>query len=221
MKRQVSLEEISDGKLYGLSDMVKAGCSDCKGCSACCRDMGNSIVLDPLDIYRLTKGLNKTLEELLQDSIELHTVDGIILPNLKMTEEGNCCPFLNEEGRCRIHAHRPGLCRIFPLGRHYDGVSFQYFLQLHECKQERKTKVKVRKWIDTPEAEKNGQYIADWHYFLKAMQEYAAAGGEEELLRTLNLYLLRQFFLTPYESEADFYEQFYKRLEGAKETLQV
>lgn len=221
MRRQISLDEISDGKLYGLQDMVRAGCSDCKGCSACCRDMGNSIILDPLDIYRLTKGLGKTFEELLQDTIELHTVDGIVLPNLKMTEEGKCCPFLNEEGRCSIHALRPGLCRIFPLGRHYDGTSFQYFFQIHECKKEPKTKVKVRKWIDTPEAEKNGQYIADWHYFLKAMQEYAEASGEDDLIRTLNLYLLRQFFMTPYEQEENFYEQFYKRLAGAKQTLQV
>ena len=199
--------------------MVKAGCSDCKGCSACCQDMGNSIVLDPYDIYRLTKGLGKTFEELLQDSVEIHTVDGIVLPNLKMTEDGNCCPFLNKEGRCSIHEHRPGLCRIFPLGRHYDGESFQYFLQLHECRQEPKTKVKVRRWIDTPETEKNGRYIADWHYFLKAMQEYAEQCSEDELIRTLNLYLLRQFFMMPYETEADFYEQFYKRFAEAKQTL--
>ena len=26
MKREISLEEISDGKLYGSSDMVKVGC---------------------------------------------------------------------------------------------------------------------------------------------------------------------------------------------------
>lgn len=40
MKRNVNLEEISDGRLYDENDMVKAGCDDCKGCSACCRGMG-------------------------------------------------------------------------------------------------------------------------------------------------------------------------------------
>ena len=34
MKREISLEEISDGKLYGSGDMVKVGCDDCRGCSA-------------------------------------------------------------------------------------------------------------------------------------------------------------------------------------------
>ena len=47
MIREVDLQEISDGKLYTANDLVKAGCNDCAGCSACCRGMGNSIVLDP------------------------------------------------------------------------------------------------------------------------------------------------------------------------------
>ena len=31
MRREVSLEEISDGRLYELNDMVKADCQDCAG----------------------------------------------------------------------------------------------------------------------------------------------------------------------------------------------
>ena len=53
MRRDVSLEEISDGKLYGANDMVKADCQDCTGCSDCCQGMGDTLVLDPLDVYRL------------------------------------------------------------------------------------------------------------------------------------------------------------------------
>ena len=56
MKRDIDINEISDGKFYGPNDMVKADCGDCKGCSACCQGMGESIVLDPYDIYRLTTG---------------------------------------------------------------------------------------------------------------------------------------------------------------------
>ena len=36
MKRQVTMEEISDGKLYTSNDLVKADCGDCEGCHACC-----------------------------------------------------------------------------------------------------------------------------------------------------------------------------------------
>ena len=52
MERNVTMAEISDGKLYSRDDMVKVGCDDCRGCSACCHGMGNSIVLDPYDVYR-------------------------------------------------------------------------------------------------------------------------------------------------------------------------
>ena len=50
MRREVSLEEISDGRLYELNDMVKADCQDCAGCHDCCEGMGDSVVLDPMDI---------------------------------------------------------------------------------------------------------------------------------------------------------------------------
>ena len=146
MEREIDLQEISDGKLYTNKDMVKAGCGECQGCSDCCRGMGSSIFLDPMDIYRLTTGLECSFEDLLSTCVELHVVDGFIQPNMKMVGKEEQCPFLNEKGRCNIHAIRPGICRLFPLGRCYDGEGgFQYFLQIYECKKEPKSKVKIKK----------------------------------------------------------------------------
>ena len=122
------LQEISDGKIYGCNDMVRAACGDCAGCHACCEKMGTSIVLDPCDIWRLTTVTGKNFEQLLADTIELQVVDGVILPNLRMDGEKEQCVFLNEQGRCRIHAMRPGLCRVFPLGRIYEEDRIRYFL---------------------------------------------------------------------------------------------
>ena len=159
MEREIDMSEVSDGKLYGINDMVKAGCNDCKGCFACCQGMGNSIVLDPYDVYRLTTGLNCKFEDLLIDKLDLNVVEGIILPNLKMAGTNESCAFLNDEGRCSIHGIRPGICRIFPLGRIYENGSFQYFLQVNECAYSNRTKVKVKKWIDTPDTAKNAAFI--------------------------------------------------------------
>ena len=163
MQRNCDMNEISDGRLYELNDMVKASCNDCEGCFACCQGMGTSIKLDPLDIFRLSSNLNKSFEQLLAENIELNLVDGTILPNLKMVGENERCSFLNEDGRCSIHSHRPGICRIFPLGRIYENQDFKYFLQVNECKKENRSKVKVSKWIDTPDLTKNQQFINDWH----------------------------------------------------------
>ncbi len=57
MRREVTLEEISDGRLYDANDMVKADCQDCKGCHDCCTGMGDSVLLDPYDVCRLSRGL--------------------------------------------------------------------------------------------------------------------------------------------------------------------
>lgn len=220
MKRNVKMEEISDGKLYTANDLVKADCGDCEGCSACCRGMGSSIVLDPLDVYRLTEGLGVRFEQLLVEKIELNVVDGIILPNLKMGGAKECCAFLNEEGRCSIHGIRPGICRLFPLGRFYENGSFQYFLQIHECKKENRTKVKVKKWIDTPDLKNYEVFVSQWHYFLLDIQEKFLK-IEEEKIKSVNMFLIQSFYLEPYNKEEDFYSQFTKRLEKVKKTLET
>lgn len=154
MLRNVSLEEISDGRLYGLNDMAKLGCNDCAGCSSCCRGMGNTIVLDPYDVWRLTGGLGVSLQQLLAGHLELNVVDGIILPNLKLVGDSEQCTFLNDAGRCSIHPYRPGICRLFPLGRYYEEDGFRYILQIHECEKTNRSKVKIRKWMDTPDMER-------------------------------------------------------------------
>ena len=117
MRRDVSLEEISDGKLYEANDMVKADCQDCAGCCDCCQKMGDTVILDPLDVFRLSRGLHKSASQIMEEYLELDIIDGNILPHLRMAGANEQCMFLNEQGRCSIHAIRPGFCRLFPLGR--------------------------------------------------------------------------------------------------------
>lgn len=223
MEREIDLKDISDGKLYGMNDMVKAGCNDCAGCFLCCEGMGNSIILDPFDIFMLEKGCGLSFEELLAEKLELNVVDYIIQPNLKMLGKEERCGFLNENGRCGIHSHRPGFCRMFPLGRIYEDAGFRYFLQVHECPYPEKTKVKLKKWIGIPNMGKYEKYISDWHFFLKDMQKIIRDTQNDEITRNLNMYLLNQFYVQAYETagsdenEADFYGQFYARLGEAKE----
>lgn len=209
MKRNIDLKEISDGRLYGSNDLVKADCGDCEGCFACCCGMGNSIVLDPLDVHRLITGLNQSFEALLASYLELNVVDGIILPNLKMQGSRECCAFLNEAGRCTIHAIRPGICRLFPLGRYYENGSFRYFLQTHECKKTNRTKVKVKKWIDTPELGKYETFVNRWHYYLKDMETLIEK--QPEKAKEIDLQILQRFYLTPYRD--DFYREFEQRMQ--------
>lgn len=212
MKRNVSLEEISDGRLYGENDMVKADCHGCNGCSDCCRGMGDTILLDPYDVWRLTTGLGRPFADFIEKEVALGVVDGYILPHLKMVGATEQCAFLNEVGRCSVHSLRPGICRLFPLGRYYENGEFKYFLQTGECSAVH-TKVKVSKWIDTPDRSRYRDFVTCWHYLLNDVEECLRDHNDEAFARNLNMLLLQTFYLTPYDGEEDFYQQFEQRKE--------
>ena len=221
MKREIDMSEISDGKLYTANDMVRADFHDCEGCSACCKGMGNSIILDPLDVWRLCNGLSLDFDGLMERCLELHVVDGMILPNLRMDGEGEACTFLDEQGRCAVHPYRPGICRLFPLGRYYEEEGFKYFLQVHECRKKDRGKIKVKKWVDAPDLKAYEKYIFSWHDFLRKCEE-GLNGLDEEQARILNLYVLKTFYQTAYPKDPQaqaFYEEYSRRLAQAEATL--
>ena len=211
MRRNVDLNEISDGKLYTSNDMVKADCYECQGCSACCRGMGKSIILDPIDLFHLKQATGKDFAGLLNQEIDL-----------KMDPKTDACPFLDENERCGIHAFRSGICRLFPLGRLYEEEGFRYFLLTKECKKENRGKVKVKKWLGITNLKAYEQYISDWHQFLLTCEE-SIGELEKENIQILTTYILRLFYQTPYEAEDDgsFYQEFYQRREQVRKTLGI
>lgn len=199
-------------KLCGNNDMVKIDCHDCKGCSSCCRDMGESIWLDPYDVYQLTTSLGKSFEVLLQKEIELHVEDGLILPNICMTGEGEPkCSFLNEKGRCSIHAIRPGFCRLFPLGRNYEDGKLSYFVLEDACPAPAKSKIKINKWLGIPRLKEYENFLVEWHALTKGLRVcYASNAENEAIVKAINMQFLQIFYLMPYSTD-DFYAQFSER----------
>ena len=80
------LDEISDGKLYDIEDIVKADTCGCNGCSDCCCDVGELVVLTPFDIYEIVNYLGIEFDKLLGDKIQLRKNNKILLPYLKMQD---------------------------------------------------------------------------------------------------------------------------------------
>lgn len=206
------LDKISDGKVYAINDMVRAACNDCAGCHSCCTGMGDSILLDPYDMWCLREGTGKSAEELLSTAVELGVEDGLILPHLKMTGEKEQCSFLNEEGRCSIHTFRPGLCRLFPLGRIYEEGSIKYFFQPDACQKTNRTKIKVSKWLNIPEQKKQEQFLLRWHDFRKKLEEELAQTQDDNARKSINMLVLDRFYISLYAEGKDFYEEFEKRM---------
>ena len=101
-----------NAKYFTLQDMVRIGCHDCKGCSMCCREMGNSVVLTPYDVHMLSIKLNLSVDALFQEWIQLSIIDGLLLPSMAMNGNNESCHALDEKGRCRIHEFRPSICTL-------------------------------------------------------------------------------------------------------------
>ena len=200
MEREVLAEDLK--KLYKAGDMVKADCGGCQGCSECCRGMGDSIKLDPLDVYRLETNLGLTFEDLMNSHIELHVAEGSILPNLRMTGAKEKCTFLDENGRCKEKG-------------------FFYYLQNQECPKKNKTKIKVSKWLDVPDLKNYEDFAAKWHFLLKDIRNLLEEKEEEQLTKDLNMYVLNLFYTQPFESGRDFYVQFEERLGQMRKLLSV
>lgn len=213
MLRDVDLNEISDGKLYTKDDYVRVTSEECKGCSECCRTVGDTILLDPLDIFNLSKATGKDFKGMMEDIIELRLVDGCILPNMMMQEDTDACGMLTPDGRCGIHKARPGFCRLFPLGRIYDeDGSFHYLIQTHECPYPEKGLVKVSDWLGYEDMEAYEAFNRDWHALVKSVGAYSEGCSDPEAAKKANWMLVRLFFERPYDLTADFYPQFYERL---------
>ena len=205
MKRDGDLSSLTDGKLYRSSDMAKLGCNDCAGCSACCSGMGNSVVLDPYDAWRLEKGLGIPFAQMIGQQVMLSVVDGLILPSLNMESTGKC-PFLNEEGRCSIHTFRPGICRLFPLGRYYHDGGFSYVLMTGECKAENRSKVKIEKWLGEPNLKAYEQFVMQWKNIMEQTRGQFDKNTDLEQQKKLSMSLLQTYYFTPYNT--DFFAEF-------------
>ena len=220
-----------DGILYNCNDQVKVACNDCKGCQECCENMGDTIILDPYDVWQLTHKLKisgggtVTFELLISEDgpLELGNHEGMVLPHIKMVatkrEDVGACSFLNN-GRCSIHFCRPGMCRLYPLGRIYtedSGKTEIGYIILNDelgCKIQNTEYVKVSDWLGI-EDNRYQDFIGKWHSLKKKVTAKAENG---ELNLTSKEYMekqmemLREFFVKPYGE--DFFNEFDVRYEN-------
>ncbi len=211
----------TDGKFYELEELVRTNCGDCVGCHDCCTGMGDTILLDPYDVWMLKKATGQTMQEMIAgERIALGVVDGLVLPHIQMYSETDACPFLNVEGRCSIHPYRPGMCRLFPLGRNYEDGKLNYILLTEECKKQNRSKVKVSQWIGVRPAKAYHAYVLRWHDFRKKLIRLFEQAQEEEI-KSLTMYVLQTFYFALDASEDAFFEVVSQKLDYVEQTLKI
>jgi len=93
----------------------------CQRCGACCRQVEDSIMLEPMDIYRLSRFLRERGESIEgpEDMLAQYTHPDMLvdrLPIFLLNTDGpeNACVFL-KDGRCSVYEARPRVCRLYPF----------------------------------------------------------------------------------------------------------
>lgn len=223
MKREVLLEDIRKDRLLKSGDAASLDAAGCSGCSYCCCEMTDTIILDPWDVYMLVSGLKAqksdmasavlSLESLLAKRYaDLAVFEGLTLPHLAFHKDkrGIPCIFLDENGRCSIHGSRPGLCRLFPLGRYYEDGTFYYFLQSGECKKPERSEVTISEWLGIENLPAYEKFVLEWHEILENIKGYLKNCSDENA-KKVNMMLLTLFYITPYNEDEGFYVQFNER----------
>lgn len=216
-----SLENISDGRLYNIEDVVKADTYGCNGCSDCCHDVGELVGLTPFDVYEIVSYLGESFDELLGEKIELRENNKVWLPYLKMKDENKYCSFLNEEGRCIIHSKRPNICRLFPLGRVYKNDDFKYFLQVGNCPKPDLREIKVSEWIGINNYDENKDFILAWYNFIKALTFRLKFVRDEIELDMINKDLIDSFYRIEVKEGENFYTEFWKCMPEVKNRIGI
>ena len=61
-------------------------------------------------------------------------------------------------------------------------------------------------------------FIKQWHYFLEDIGSAMKTLTDASLVRTLNMYILRQFYISPFDN-GDFYQEVKARINEARERL--
>ena len=219
MIRNVDLSKVTDNRIYTKNDVVNISCDGCRGCSDCCKSVGDSIILDPYDMFNLSKATGRDFADLMEDVIEIRLIDNLILPNMMIDEEKGC-KMLDENGRCSVHALRPGFCRLFPLGRLYDeNGDFNYIVQIHECDYEPKGPALISDWIGMDDLDKYEAYVKRWHAFTKMLETYIKGLKDTRRKEHFSWLPVRVFFEPSYDTDKDFYAQFNERVSLYEENL--
>ncbi len=127
----------------------------CKRCAACCRHVRESVPLDTLDAFRLTKYLRAKGEKVnslddvyarYAEIIPLHE-SGYSVYMLKTTGPDDACVFL-KNNRCMVQAAKPHACRLYPFVVEPKGDGkYSYLLSLEQAHHFKGGQVQVKRWM--------------------------------------------------------------------------
>ena len=142
-----------ESMVVGLDDTFRF---HCKMCGKCCTHR-EDIMLNPQDVYRIAKALNKAPAEIVTEYCDIYLGQSSRMVIVRLLPQGsvNRCPFLKDQ-KCSIHKAKPTVCALYPLGRSMKAVNdgrariteaqVEYICQRPTCGDTSETH-SVREWL--------------------------------------------------------------------------
>ncbi len=124
----------------------------CMRCTACCRHVKGSVVVDGLDAYRLARYLKmKTADFISQYTDPFILADNLWYPifSLRTVGDDEACVFL-KGSRCTVQEAKPRTCRLYPFWvepNEPDGASFTYHICFEHQHHPKGSLVRVKDWM--------------------------------------------------------------------------
>lgn len=213
MDKMKYMAENINNMLIGVDDTFKFHCTQC---GKCCINR-DDILLNPKDLYKISRELNITINELIKRYCDVYIGINSLIPIVRIKPQGNIkrCPFLKDR-KCSVHNSKPTVCAMFPIGRcikiekgeKVKKSDIQYLYTNPNCdKSETHT---LREWFDRFGINLEDEYFIKWNQTLMDLSQFLhdieKTVIKEDMLKLQEI-IFRGLYLV-YNKDKDFYKQF-------------
>lgn len=141
----------------------------CTMCGQCCRNR-DDILLNPNDLYKLSKGLKLKPQEVVEKYCDYYIGSLTRLPIIRLKSIGfdKHCILLSGNA-CSVQTFKPTVCALFPLGR-YKEISLDetetnneifYLFNEPDCGDKREIHT-VRSWLKSYDIPTDDEFYVKW-----------------------------------------------------------
>ena len=139
-------------------------------CGKCCIER-EDILLNPKDVYRMSKELGITPPQLAKQYGDVYIGHDSRIPIIRLKPRGSVrrCPLLKDR-KCMVHGTKPTVCAMYPIGRavmkksednHITARNIQFIFNNPGCGDKAETHT-VREWLEGFGIPVPDEYFVKW-----------------------------------------------------------
>ena len=197
----------------------------CQKCAKCCRELEDSLMLEPLDVFRLTQYMMKTdtgiegAEDVLGRYAHPNTLNGYPIFQVNTIGADHTCVFL-KEGRCSVYDARPMVCRMYPFGvaPGERGKAFNYYLSTERGHHFGNGSVRVKDWFSDNLSRDAKDFYKEEYKVLPVLGRTIKRIGEKGFARIA--FQLLYYLYYGYDYDKPFVPQYSRNMEALCKALE-